>query len=108
MSKRIIKDRKTQKTIARSRINHLFSLAEQNALLNKLNLANRYVDLARKISMRYLVPVPREFKRCFCKHCYQYMLPNVTCRIRIHRGKLIIYCNNCKRCNRLPLKNTMK
>ncbi|MDH7516750.1 MAG: hypothetical protein QHH19_00105 [Candidatus Thermoplasmatota archaeon] len=108
MPRRIIKDKKTQKTIARSRINHLFILAEKYALSGRLNLANRYVDLARKISMRYLVPIPKEFKRCFCKHCYQYMLPNVTCRVRIHRGKLITFCNHCKKYTRHLLKNTIK
>ena len=105
MRKQNIKNKKIQKTIAERRIKQLFKLAEQNALLNKLNLANRYIDLARKISMRYLVPVPREFKRCFCKHCYQYMLPNVTCRVRIHRGKIVFYCNKCKKISRMPLKN---
>jgi ribonuclease P protein subunit RPR2 len=106
MSKRTSKDKKIQKTIAHRRIQQLFLLAEQCALKGKLNLANRYVELARKISMRYLVPMPKEFKRRFCKHCYQYLLPNVTCRFRIHRGKLVIYCHNCKRYTRIPLKNT--
>lgn len=106
MPRGIAKNKKIQKTIASSRINHLFTLAEKYALSGRLNLANRYVELARKISMRYLVPMPKEFKRRFCKHCYQYLLPHVTCRIRIHRSKLIIYCHNCKRYTRIPLKNT--
>jgi len=108
MSKRTLKNKKIQKTIARSRINQLSLLAEEYALSGRLNLANRYVDLARKISMRYLVPMPKEFKRRFCKHCYQYLLPNVTCRFRIHRGKLVIYCHNCKNYTRIPLKNSSK
>jgi len=108
MPKRKLKDKKIQKTIARNRINQLFLLAEKYALSGRLNLANRYVDLARKISMRYLVPMPKEFKRRFCKHCYQYLLPHVTCRIRIHRGKLVIYCHNCKKYTRIPTKNTGK
>jgi len=105
MTKRTTIDKKNQKTIASKRIKQLFRLAEQNALSNRLNLSNRYVDLARKISMRYLVPIPKEFKRCFCKHCYQYMLPNVTCRVRINRGKLVFYCNKCKKFSRMPLRN---
>jgi ribonuclease P protein subunit RPR2 len=106
MSKKKLKDKKIQKTIAISRINKLFLLAERYALSGRLNLANRYVELARKISMRYLVPMPKEFKRRFCKHCYKYLLPHVTCRVRIHRGRLVIYCHNCKRYTRIPLKNT--
>jgi len=105
MAKRNIKDKKIQKTIAERRIKQLFLLAEQQALNNKLNLANRYIELARKISMRYLVSIPKDYKRRFCKHCYSYLLPYVTCRIRIHRGKLIIYCYDCKRYSRIPLKN---
>jgi len=102
--KRTSKQKKTQKTIANRRINQLFSLAEQNALTGKLNLANRYVELARKISMRHLVPIPKEYKRRFCKHCYSYLLPDSNSRVRIHRGKLIIYCFNCKKFTRIPLK----
>ena len=108
MPRRSTKDKKIQKTIARRRINQLFSLAEQYALSSRLNLANRYVEIARKISMRYLVPMPREYKRRFCKHCYHYLLPHVNSRVRIHRGKLITYCHHCKKYTRIPLKNPQK
>ena len=106
--KRTLRDKKTQKIIARRRINQLFLLAEKYALSGRLNLANRYVEIARKISMRNLASIPREYKRRFCKHCYRYLLPHVTCRVRIHRGKLIIYCHNCKKYTRIPLKNSRK
>lgn len=103
--KKINLNKKNQKIIARNRINKLFELAEKNAHSNKLDLSNGYVELARKISMRYLVKIPKEHKRKFCKHCYNYLLPFVTGRIRIHRGKVIIYCYNCKKYSRIPLKN---
>lgn len=97
-------DKKTQKNIAKTRINILFNLAEKNALDGKIKLANRYVEIARKISMKYLVPIPKEFKRCFCKNCYSYMLPNITCRVRIHHGKIVFFCKNCQRVTRIPIK----
>lgn len=103
--KKNLRDKKNQKTIAKRRIKRLFSLAEQNALANKLSLANRYVELARSISMRCLTPIPKEYKHCFCKHCYSYLLPGVTSRMRIHRGKIVIYCSSCRRYMRVPLKN---
>lgn len=103
MSNKIQTNKKLQKIIAKRRINNLFYLAEQKAQLDDFNLADRYVELARKISMRSLAPIPRELKRHFCKHCYCYLLPNTNCRIRIHRGKIIIYCYNCKKYTRLPL-----
>ena len=106
MSKKNLKDKKFQKTIAKKRIKKLFYIAEQKALSNNFNLANRYVEIARKISMRYQLSMPTEYKRRFCKHCYQYLLPDSNCRIRIHRGRLVIYCDNCKKYTRIPLKNS--
>ena len=103
--KKRLKDKKAQKIIAKNRIKRLFELAEKNALFDRLDLSNRYVHIARKISMRYLVPIEKEFKRCFCKHCYSYLLPDMNCRIRFHRNKLIIFCKNCEKFTRIPLKN---
>jgi ribonuclease P protein subunit RPR2 len=99
-----LKDKKIQKQIALSRINRLFLLAENNALSGNLSIANRYVKIARKISMKYLVPIPKEFKHRFCKHCYYFLLPYVNSRFRVHRGRLVIYCNNCKKYSRILLK----
>jgi len=105
MSKRKQIDKKLQKTIAKKRIAKLFFMAEEKALENKFNLANRYVEIARKLSMRHLIPMPKEYKTRFCKHCYSYLLPDVTSRVRINRGKLVVFCNNCQKFTRIPLKN---
>ena len=104
MGKRNSKDKKIQKTIAKKRVVKLFELA----LSGRLKLANRYVEIARKISMRYMVSIPKEHKIRFCKHCYSYLLPNVNSRVRINDGKIVIYCNNCKKYTRIPLKNNKK
>lgn len=98
-------DKSSRKTIAKKRINFLFQLAKQNAKNGRFDLADRYVYLARKLSMRYRTPVPNEFKRSYCKHCYSYLLPIINCRIRIHQGKIIIHCNNCQKFTRIPFKN---
>jgi ribonuclease P protein subunit RPR2 len=95
--------KKVQKNIARHRIHYLFSLAEECALEGKLNLSDRYVAIARTISMKYLVAIPTEHARRFCKHCYSYLLPPLTCRVRIHRGMIITYCSSCKKYSRIPL-----
>ena len=108
MGKRGSKDKKIQKTIAKKRIAKLFEIAEQNALADRLHLANRYVEIARKISMRHLVPIPKEHKIRFCKHCYSYLLPGATSRVRFNSGKIVVYCNNCKKYTRIPLKNSKK
>ncbi|MEF8879438.1 MAG: ribonuclease P [Candidatus Thermoplasmatota archaeon] len=97
------RNKKQEKKIARQRIHRLFNMAEQAALNKKIDRANRYVEIARKLSMRHLVKIPRKYKRRFCKHCYHYLLPGVTCRIRIHKGKVVFYCYNCKKFFRIPL-----
>jgi len=97
--------RNEQKKIASRRINRLFELAEKNALSGEIKLADRYVEIARKISMKNLTPIPIEYKRRFCKKCYQYLLPTKTCRVRIKRGKVIVFCNKCRSYNRIPFRN---
>jgi len=103
MSRASSKNKKQLKKIAESRIKRLFNLSEEYALNERLELSNRYVFLARKMSMRYLVPIPPEYKRRFCKHCYSYLLPGKNCRVRIQRNKIVTYCNICKKYSRIPI-----
>jgi len=104
MGKKKKKFKLAQKKIAKRRIEKLFIMAEEAALSKKFNLADRYVELARKISMRYLVPIPKKFKRCFCKNCYSYVLPGKTARIRISNSKIVIFCFNCGKISRFIIK----
>jgi len=98
------KDKKNQKKIAKKRIEKLFLLAEKNSLKKRYDLADRYVKIARKIQMRYQIRMPKKLKRKFCKHCYSYLVPNVNSRVRINRGKIIIYCKNCGKYMRFLIK----
>jgi len=97
--------KKVQNKIAKERIIKLFQMAEKIAFVGDINLANRYVEIARKISMRFKVPIPKEFKRRICKNCYKYLVPGLNCRVRIYRGKVIIYCYSCKKYFRFIIKN---
>jgi len=103
MSKNKI-DKKNQKKIAKKRIEKLFLQAEVNVQKKRFDLADRYVHIARKIQMRYQIRMPKKFKRKFCKHCYSYLVPNVNSRVRINRGKIIVYCKNCNRYMRFLIK----
>ena len=95
--------KKQLKAVAQTRIHRLFALADSAALHRDFGLADRYVTLARKLSMRYLVPMPREYKRRFCKNCYAYLLPGKTARVRIRDGKIVTYCVRCHHISRLPI-----
>jgi ribonuclease P protein subunit RPR2 len=103
MSQAHAKRKKLFKTIANHRIHSLMHLAETTALQGHYSYANRYVALARKIAMRYLIPIPAEYKRHICKNCYAYLLPGQNAHIRIHRGKIITKCHTCHHINRHPV-----
>ncbi|MBS3117180.1 ribonuclease P [Candidatus Woesearchaeota archaeon] len=92
-----------QKDIARERLAILSTQAEKVFPQNK-SLANRYVFLARKIAMKSRLPLPKEFKRRFCKHCNSYLQPGVNSRIRTRQGKVIISCFECKKFTRIPVR----
>ncbi|RLJ04245.1 MAG: ribonuclease P [Candidatus Aenigmatarchaeota archaeon] len=94
---------KWQQTIAKERIEILFDEAAKQAKKKNLDLSNRYVKLARKISMRYQVRIPKHLKRRFCKYCYSYLQPGVTCRQRIKDKIITIKCLSCKRIIRYPI-----
>ena len=99
---RILK--KKQKLIAKEQIKKYFSMAEKVFFTNK-SLANRYITLARKVSMKVKTRIPIELKRRFCKHCYKYLIPNKNSSVRIRKGKVIITCYECKKFTRIPVKS---
>lgn len=93
--------------IASARIKKLFEEADKIFNKNK-NLSNRYVEIARKIAMKFNLKIPKIYKRRFCKHCYKYLKNGVNSRIRIHKSKVIIFCMECKKYTRIPLKSARK
>lgn len=91
------------KEIARERIQILFKEADL-MFKEDSSLSDRYVELARKIAMKYKIRIPKEQKKRFCKHCYKFLVPGVNCRIRNNNSKIVYYCQNCKNYMRYPLK----
>ena len=88
--------------IAGERIDILFDLAEEEALAHNLHRANRYVELARKIGMRYNVRIPRRYRRSYCKHCHSYLVPSINSRVRLRGKRTVIFCENCGDYMRMP------
>jgi ribonuclease P protein subunit RPR2 len=91
--------------IAEERIEILFDLAEKEFKKNP-ERSKRYVQLARKIGLRYNVRLPKEIKRKFCKKCNSLLIPSVTSKIRIDSKtkSITIKCLNCKKIYRYPYK----
>ena len=98
------------KKVAKERINDLFIEAEKAFSDKDLgpSYSNRYVELARKIAMKYNVRIPSEFKRQFCKYCYSYLVPSINCTVRLNNSKVIYHCNECKKIARFPYLREQK
>ena len=83
--------------IARKRIHTLFSLARE-IVHDDPALAQHYVDTARKIAMAARIRLPNGYRRQVCKHCKGFMLPGVSCRVRLKQRRephLVVTCLRC-------------
>lgn len=94
-------EKNSQKKIAKERITTLFELAS-DSFEKHPDRSHRYVKLARAISMKHKVPIPKPFKRRMCKKCLQYLQSGTNSSIRYRKGRVIITCNNCKNSMRYP------
>ena len=90
--------------IALRRIKRLFELAEQEAARGREDRSDRYVQLARKIGMRYRVRIPRHLKMRVCKNCKSYLIPGRNMRVRLRGDYITTTCLKCGRQMRRPYK----
>lgn len=91
--------------IARQRIQTLFNLARK-IVHDDPALAQHYVDTARKIAMAAKIRLPTGYRRQVCKHCKGFMLPGVSCRVRLKQRRephVVITCLRCGGQTRIPL-----
>lgn len=107
MVKRFRKGRRGRRTagmvrIARERIEILFELAEKEALNGHQERANRYVELARKIGMRYNVRIPEKYRMFYCRKCNSFLIAGKNAEYRLNRGKITVKCLNCGSIYRHP------
>ncbi len=95
------REKKLERRVAEERIKKLLEMAEEKKFDN-YDLSRRYIELARKIAMKYRIKIPREQKRKFCKKClYPYRHDRV--RVRIKKGRVIVTCLNCGYVRRFPV-----
>ena len=94
-----------QQKIAEERIEILFGLAEKEFKKHNAR-SKRYVELARKIGLRYNVRLSKEQKRKFCKNCFSLLIPGKTSKVRLDRKtrSITIKCLNCNSIYRQPYK----
>jgi len=94
------------KRIARQRIHTLFRLAIETYREDP-QLAQRYVDIARRVAMAAKVRLPTEYRRLVCRHCKSLIMPGVSSRVRIKQRRephVVITCLKCGAYMRIPLR----
>jgi ribonuclease P protein subunit RPR2 len=90
--------------IAQERIEVLFNEADSAAKEGNLSRANRYIFLARKLSMKFGVKLNREQRRKFCHKCYKYLQPgkNLSVKINPKTQSVEYLCKDCGTITRYP------
>ena len=102
MTQNMKKRQKPDKKETLKRVKELFWRASQQFEIDK-ETANKTVQKARKLAMSQRLHLPPELKRSFCKHCHAYLKPGRNARIRINKGRVIIYCLECRKFIRIVL-----
>jgi ribonuclease P protein subunit RPR2 len=88
--------------IARERMQILFDQAEA-AFEKHPERSKRYVELARKIGMRYNVR-PEGMRTKYCRKCSALLRPGVNSRIRLRKDRqaVVTTCLSCGSVSRHP------
>jgi len=94
-----------QVKIAKERIQILFDLAKKEFKKHP-ERSKRYIQLLRKIGLRYNVRLPKEIKRSFCKNCNFLLIPGLSSEVRLNKKTktVNIRCKNCNKIYRYPYK----
>ncbi len=95
------RNKQKEKEEAKKQIVELFERAASISHKD-LKLANSYVSIARKISLKIRVMIPRELKRKFCKNCQVFFIPSKNLRVRTTGKHILYYCLECKHQMRFP------
>lgn len=92
-----------QQQIARERIEILFSLAD-NEFRKHPERSKRYIQLARKIGLRYNIRFGKGLKKKFCKNCSSLLKPGISSKIRLDKNSktILVTCLNCNKTYRHP------
>jgi len=100
MSRGKLLRKRKEKGAAKAKVPKLFSQAAGN---KDQRVANRLVRRARRIAMKFRMSL-NPYKQIYCKHCYARLHPGINARVRIHAGRIITYCFECKRYRRTPIE----
>lgn len=97
-----------ERRIAAERMGILLRMAQEEASAGRQGRADRYVELSRRIGMRYNVPLPRTYRRRVCRRCHAFLIPSRNATVRARRGRVVIHCHRCGAITRIPYLRELK
>ena len=86
--------------IGEQRIAILLDQSETAVRAGRNDRASRYVDIARAVSGKTQIPMPKD--RRYCKKCRLPMMPGVNCTVRLSNHKVCMRCDVCGGVRRYP------
>jgi len=86
--------------IGEERIDKLLTMSLEAVHDGRDDRARRYVGIARAISGKTRVKMPKE--RRYCKNCNLPMVPGKNCTVRLNKHKVCIRCDVCGEVRRIP------
>jgi len=89
--------------IAKERVEKLFEMAEKAAAEGDFGAADRYVEMAWKIKLKFRLKLTDYQKRLFCRKCLKFLADGKTGRYRTEDKQLVITCLKCGNARRYPL-----
>ncbi|RLG61167.1 RNase P subunit [Candidatus Geothermarchaeota archaeon] len=70
-----------------------------------IRLADRYIEILRRISMKSRIRIPHEWKHFICRGCKRILIPGKTARFRTRRrASLTVITITCLRCGHIYRK----
>jgi ribonuclease P protein subunit RPR2 len=96
------RNKQAERALARRRMERLLALADEEASARP-DRTRRYVDLARRIGMRYQEPLPRAWRGRVCRGCGDLLVAGLNARVRLRAGHRSVTCEGCGRVARRPL-----
>ncbi|MBN1175134.1 hypothetical protein JXA48_00675 [Candidatus Woesearchaeota archaeon] len=99
MAKRYHKNKAKQ--IAKNHMDNLEDQIDKQRFVDA-SLAQKYLEMIRRLSRKFKIPVSRTIKRQYCKQCHILLTPGLNARVRLRDGKRVLYCYSCKNFTRTP------
>jgi len=94
--------------LAKERVERLFYLAEEAAANGDLKHADRYVQMAWAIKLKFRVRLSSYQKRLFCRKCLKFLASEAIGRYRTIKGVLEIKCLACGETKRYPITSASR